>query len=182
MASYRICESEIFGDEFVMFCGNYRCSTPSVVEAIQNTEIIIDEIAGVVGYQFSMMTYPRGRFCCGVCGEWKDLDKDNHAWAIRSGQTCQLVCDALVCNDCAEHEEFQGHRFASLAHQDYFEGIRDRATDALVNRMITKWRKAVHVHKERRQFVKMSSLVFKRHLAETSVDWRTVMEAFMVHA
>ena len=180
MASYHICESEVFGDEVVMFCGNYRCSTPSIVEAIQNTEIIIDGIAGVIAHQFTMRIYPRGRFCCGVCGEWKELDKDDHAWAIRSGETSNLVCHSLVCSDCATDEEFHGCRFAALVHQEYFEFVRNEAADALVKRMISKWRRTVQERKNRRHFVMMASLVFKRNLAPN--EQHIVMQALLAHA
>ena len=181
MASYRICESELMGDEFVMFCGNYSCATPSVVSAIQNTDIIIEGIAGVTGNQFSMRTYPRGRFCCAECEEWKELDKYNHAWAVRCGQTCELVYPGLVCEDCTADDADQGYRFAIFAHHDYYETVRNKAKDAMIKRMVKKWRLVVHDRKEHRQMVKMASLVFQRNLTNTPVDWRSVMAAFVAH-
>lgn len=168
---------------YVMFGGGYRCFAPSVVEAMEATEIEIDGIAGVRGHQYCTRVYPQGRFCCGKCGEWKVLDVDNWAWAIRSSYGgCDLVFPKLVCEDCSELEAFsEGCRFAVLACEEFYVSMRHNANKAFARSFAGRWRKNAHLRKEKREFALNSALVFRQAFANRPEGWQGAWGAFMVH-
>jgi hypothetical protein len=162
----------------VMFAGGYKCNTPSVVKAFKASDIEIVGIADVVKSLYSTRIYPRGRLCCGKCGEWVELDNTSKAWAIR--QPCgSLVCPKLVCEDCAD--TFQGVRYATLAQEDFYVVMRRDAKNADTKAMIKKWQKNAMLRKERREFALKSALVFKGLFENYSEDWKQTWFMFMKH-
>ncbi len=176
-----VAESGMF--PYVVFGGQYRCLAPSVAEAVQATEIDIDGIAGVGKHQYVTRVYPRGRFCCGECGEWKVLDVINRAWAIRSTDgSCPFVRPSLVCEDCSELDAFsQGCRFAVFAHEDFYRMMREDAKQMHSKMIINKWRLSAKLHKERREFALNSALVFKGSFDERSECWLHAWRTFFAH-
>jgi hypothetical protein len=183
MSSFQIVEEPgMF--PYVVFAGGYQCTAPSVVEAIKATEIEIEGIAGVLRHQYCTRVQPLGRFCCGACGEWKVLDVNSRAWAIRSSQgACPLVCPRLVCEDCSESEAFEeGCRFAVLAHEDFYVSMRHDAKKARARALVRKWQENARLRKERREFALKSALVFKEMFVNRFENWQPAWSAFMVHA
>ena len=169
---------------YVVFGGGYKCSVPSVVEAAAATEIEIDGIAGVAKQQYCTRVYPHGRFCCGECGEWKVLDMDNKAWAVRSSYGgCALVRPQLLCEDCSDGEAFsEGCRFAVLAQEDLFVIMRHEAKKAQAKSFGNKWQGNAKLRKERREFAFKSALVFREMFEGRPEAWQDAWGAFMVHA
>lgn len=167
----------------VKFAGSYQCLVPSVVDAVPATEIVVDGIAGVVRHQYCTRVYPRGRFCCGVCGEWKVLDTESRAWAIRSSQgACPLVVPKLVCEECCELDTFsEGCRFAVLAQEDMYLLMRNDAKRSNGRKLLNKWLKAAKLRKERREFALTSALVFSVQFESRSEGWVQAWHAFMTH-
>lgn len=181
---------------YVKFAGSYCCEAPSIVEAIKATEIEIEGIAGVTRHQYWVRIYPQGRFCCGQCAEWKVLDVESRAWAVRSAYGgCPLVNPKLVCEDCIEGGAFLGGcRYAVLAHDDFYVSMRNNARKALVKPLVTRWQGNAKLRKERRELAIMSGLVFKRVFfkkdpndtvqteKERPEGWQQVWNVFIVHA
>jgi hypothetical protein len=169
---------------YVVFGGGYKCLTPSVVEAVRATEIEIEGIAGVLGHEYCTRIYPRGRFCCGECGEWKVLDVNNRAWAIRSSQgSCPLVCPRLVCEECSDSEAFEeGCRFAILGHEDFYMTMRSDAKKACSRALVRKWQENARLRKERREFALKTALVFRGMFECRPESWQQAWSAFMAHA
>jgi hypothetical protein len=168
---------------FVMFAGGYRCCAPSIVEAMEATEIEIDGIAGVVGHQYCTRVYPQGRFCCGECGEWKELNVNSRAWAIRSSYGgCALVRPKLVCEDCSDSEAFsEGCRFATLAHEDFYVSMRGDARRARARSLVSRWQGNAKLRKERREFALKSAFVFREMFESRPEGWQDAWGAFIVH-
>jgi hypothetical protein len=168
----------------VVFGGGYKCFAPSVVEAVRATELEIEGIAGVSRHDYYTRVYPRGRFCCGECGEWKAMDVTNKAWAIRSSQGgCPLVCEKLVCEECSDSDAFaEGCRFAVLAQEDFYTIMRYDAKKARSGGLVRKWRDNARLRKERREFALKSALVFKDVFENRPESWQQAWSAFMVHA
>jgi hypothetical protein len=169
---------------FVVFGGGYRCDVPSVVDAVKATEIEIEGIAGVSRHEHYVRIYPRGRFCCGECGEWKVLDVSSRAWAIRSTEgTCPLVCPKLVCEECSDSEAFsEDCRFAIFAHEDMYLILRDDAKKAWSRALVRKWRENARLRKERREFALNTALVFRKVFECRPEGWQQAWSAFMAHA
>lgn len=183
MSSFKIV-NEVGQFPYVMFGGSYKCSVPSVVEAMSATEVEIEGIAGVTRRQYGTRIYPRGRFCCGKCGEWKQLDDTNWAWAVRSAYgTCPLVCEKLVCENCvAQDDAFTvGCRFATLVHEDFYWSMRADAKRTRERFLVKKWQEVVRRRKERREFALKSALVFKETFDNRLEGWQQVWSAFMAH-
>lgn len=189
-ASFRECTMSSFqivdkpGEfPYVVFGGGYRCYSPSVVEAMAATEIQIDGIAGVVGHRWCTKTYPRGRFCCGKCGEWKVLDVENWAWAVRSSYGgCPLVFPKLMCGDCSDDETFEeGTRFAVLACEDLYVNMRYNAKKALAKFLVSRWRGNAKLRKEKREFALNSALVFREMFENRPEGWQAAWGAFIAH-
>jgi hypothetical protein len=168
----------------VLFAGGYQCAVPSVVEAIANTEIEIEGIAGVVAHQYSTRIYPRGRFCCGNCGERKEMDNNNHACAVRSYLgACDLVCNKLVCEDCLQSDDFpEGCRVAALAHEDFYMLMRFKAMKVVPKKYIKRWFQTAKVRKERREFALNSSLVFREVFEGRAEGWNQMWGIFLKRA
>jgi hypothetical protein len=169
---------------YVVFGGGYQCMSLSVVEAVKATEIEVEGIAGVLPHVYCTRTYPQGRFCCGKCGEWKALDMFNNAWAIRSSYyDSALACDKLVCEDCADSDEFsEGCQFEVLAQEDFYWVMRIEAKDARAKSLVRKWQEYAKLRKERREFVLKSALVFKDVFENRPESWQQAWSAFMAHA
>ena len=183
MSSFKIV-SEAGQFPYVVFGGGYKCSAPSVAEAMEATEVEIEGIAGVARHQYCTRIYPRGRFCCGKCDEWKEMNLISGAWAVRSSYGgCDLVCEKLVCEDCVEDEAFaEGCRFAVLAHEDFYVTMRSNAKRARGRFLVKKWQEAARRRKERREFAFKSAVVFKEMFNNRLEGWQQVWSEFMVHA
>jgi len=182
MSSYQVIDMP---DMFpcIQFAGTYKCFVPSVIDAIQATEIVIDGIAGVTRHQHCTRVYPSGRFCCGECGLWKVLDTESRAWAIRSSEgDCPLVAPKLVCEECSDMDAFsEGCRFAVLAHEDFYVTMRHDFMKVYARMLSNKWRVAAKLRKERREFALKSALIFKTQFESRSEGWIHAWETFMVH-
>lgn len=163
----------------VMFAGGYKCDIPSIVKAFEASEIEIEGIADVVKSLHSTRIYPRGRLCCGKCGEWVELDHTSRAWAIRDSYGT-LVCPKLVCEDCAD--TFNGVRYATLAQEDFYVAMRYDAKKAYAKAMAKKWQRNAMLRKERREFALKSALVFKGLFENCPEDWKHTWSVFIQHA
>ncbi len=166
---------------YIVFAGGYKCVSPSVAEACQATDIVIDGIAGVVRREFSTRIFPSGRFCCGECNEWKTLNIDNWAWAVRSWEGDGfLVRPKLICEQCVDTDAFaDGCRFAVFVHEDMYISMRHDAEVAQERLFVNKWRKFAKRRKERREFALRSALVFKEQFEDRAESWMQAWMAFM---
>ena len=168
---------------YVMFAGGYKCDVSSVVKACKATELEIYGIAGVTKHMYCTRVYPQGRFCCGKCSEWKVLDMNNWAWAIRSSYgECPLVCPKLVCEDCSESEDFsEGCRFAILSHEDFYVSMRNDAKKVWTRKFAHKWQVNAKRRKQHREFALKSAMVFQSMFEDRHESWQDIWSVFIMH-
>lgn len=166
---------------YVVFAGGYKCMSPSIAEACQATDMVIDGIAGVVRREFGTRVFPNGRFCCGECGEWKAMDINDWAWAVRSWEDRKLINQKLICEECVDSDAFsEGGHFAVFAHEDMYISMRHDAEMVQERLLVNKWRKFAKHRKERREFALSSALVFKEQFDDRTEGWMQAWQAFMM--
>lgn len=180
MSSCKVVETDN-GFSCVKFAGGYQCFTPSVITAVEATEIEVEGIAGVTRHQHFTRIYPRGRFCCGECCEWKVLDMESRAWAVRSPSEGCLIVPKLVCEECSDLDRFEGCRFAVLAQDDFYMCMRNDAKRLKLKVLFNKWRMAAKLRKERRDLAMKSALVFREQFESRHEGWMQVWHAFITH-
>lgn len=164
------------------FWEKYNTDIPSVVSAAKNTQLAVDGVSGVVRSWMFFRTYPIGRVCCGKCGMWKEMDENNRAWAVRkSDDPDTIVSGALVCEECADALalEQESYRFSVLASEEHLYEIVAKAKRAQEKQWLLKWRRNAKMRREKREFTRMASLVFKKCMPDGPVHYTHMLRMFV---
>jgi hypothetical protein len=162
------------------FSGRYKTNTPSLVEGMANSDLIIDGIAGVEQDNSLLRTLPLGQLHCRQCNNWNTIDRYNRAWAVRNGfGDGGLLIDGLICETCVHELFIPGARFRFLCQEESLIDIRRSAKQASTKKVIRKWRSNVNAHKERSEFARNICLIGKRILEEQGLKWNFLLEGTM---